>query len=292
MGGYGSGRSGGRLTTDNGLTLTLSKLFRDGVFRPGSVGLSRMDEHDNRRADRLDQLRNPSWPGIGARAAALHDHSMGRRAGASRITGSSSRRRHSPLAADGGGSSVRGRAGGRRNSTYRMAPSPSPRAKHTGSPIDRSANPPMTGLCGVLSSCGTSSGQRAASATMSPSLNGCAGQPTTVSSMKSSPPKRSWTPTYVLSSANSIAAWAANFAPLSSTSDQHGTPAVQMDEDSRRLMRGGESRSHRVLKGWALRHDGPLRLRLEGADAATAARRASPGGRRRPSGRRRGRKAR
>jgi hypothetical protein len=36
MGGYGSGRSGGRLTTDNGLTLTLSKLFRDGIFRPGS----------------------------------------------------------------------------------------------------------------------------------------------------------------------------------------------------------------------------------------------------------------
>jgi hypothetical protein len=37
MGGFGSGRSGGRLTTDNGLTLTLSKLFRDGLFRPGSA---------------------------------------------------------------------------------------------------------------------------------------------------------------------------------------------------------------------------------------------------------------
>jgi hypothetical protein len=37
MGGYGSGRSGGRPTTDNGLTLTLSKLFRDGLFRPGSA---------------------------------------------------------------------------------------------------------------------------------------------------------------------------------------------------------------------------------------------------------------
>jgi hypothetical protein len=35
MGGFGSGRSGGRLTTENGLTLTLSKLFRDGLFRPG-----------------------------------------------------------------------------------------------------------------------------------------------------------------------------------------------------------------------------------------------------------------
>ena len=37
MGGYGSGRSGGRPTTDNGLALTLSKLFRDGLFRPGSA---------------------------------------------------------------------------------------------------------------------------------------------------------------------------------------------------------------------------------------------------------------
>jgi hypothetical protein len=34
MGGYGSGRSGGRPTTDSGLTLTLSKLRRDGLFLP------------------------------------------------------------------------------------------------------------------------------------------------------------------------------------------------------------------------------------------------------------------
>ena len=38
MGGYGSGRTGGRPTTDNGLTLDLSKLRRDGLFRPGSAG--------------------------------------------------------------------------------------------------------------------------------------------------------------------------------------------------------------------------------------------------------------
>jgi hypothetical protein len=35
MGGYGSGRSGGRLTTENGLTLSLPKLMRDQLFRPG-----------------------------------------------------------------------------------------------------------------------------------------------------------------------------------------------------------------------------------------------------------------
>ncbi len=36
MGGYGSGRSGGRPTTEDGLTLSLSKLLRDKLFRPGS----------------------------------------------------------------------------------------------------------------------------------------------------------------------------------------------------------------------------------------------------------------
>jgi hypothetical protein len=38
MGGYGSGRSGGRPTTDNGLTLDLSKLRRDGLLRPRFAG--------------------------------------------------------------------------------------------------------------------------------------------------------------------------------------------------------------------------------------------------------------
>ena len=35
MGGYGSGRSGGRAMTEDGLTLSLPKLFRDRLFRPG-----------------------------------------------------------------------------------------------------------------------------------------------------------------------------------------------------------------------------------------------------------------
>ncbi len=35
MGGYGSGRSGGRPTTEDGLAMSLSKLFRDRLFRPG-----------------------------------------------------------------------------------------------------------------------------------------------------------------------------------------------------------------------------------------------------------------
>lgn len=36
MGGYGSGRSGGWLTIESGLTLNLSKLLRDGLFGPAS----------------------------------------------------------------------------------------------------------------------------------------------------------------------------------------------------------------------------------------------------------------
>ncbi len=37
MGGFGSGRSGGRPTTEDGLILSLSKLLRDKLFRPGSA---------------------------------------------------------------------------------------------------------------------------------------------------------------------------------------------------------------------------------------------------------------
>src|SRR5258708_35756255 len=37
MGGFGSGRSGGRPTTDSGLTLDLSNLMREQSFRPGAT---------------------------------------------------------------------------------------------------------------------------------------------------------------------------------------------------------------------------------------------------------------
>jgi hypothetical protein len=35
MGGIGSGNHGGKLTVEGGLTLTLGRLIRDGLFRPG-----------------------------------------------------------------------------------------------------------------------------------------------------------------------------------------------------------------------------------------------------------------
>jgi hypothetical protein len=36
MGGYGSGRSGGRPTVEDGLTLNLPRLFKDGWLKPGA----------------------------------------------------------------------------------------------------------------------------------------------------------------------------------------------------------------------------------------------------------------
>jgi hypothetical protein len=55
--------------------------------------------------------------------------------------------------------------------------------------------------------CEASSGRTAASATMSPSRSRCAGQPTTGSSRKSSPPRKSSTRICWGSSRNSIAVW-------------------------------------------------------------------------------------
>jgi hypothetical protein len=48
MGGYGSGRRGGWLTTEDGLSMSLSKLLRDRLPARMRVGrLARMDRHDD-----------------------------------------------------------------------------------------------------------------------------------------------------------------------------------------------------------------------------------------------------
>ena len=56
MGGYGSGRSGGRPTTDNGLTLTLSKLLRDGLFRPGCAWGGSLVWTNTRTGERIGSI--------------------------------------------------------------------------------------------------------------------------------------------------------------------------------------------------------------------------------------------
>jgi hypothetical protein len=56
MGGYGSGRSGGRPTTDSGLTLTLSKLLRDKLFRPGSACYSSLIWTNTSTGERIGSI--------------------------------------------------------------------------------------------------------------------------------------------------------------------------------------------------------------------------------------------
>jgi len=48
MGGYGSGKSGGRPTVEDGLTLDLRRLFKSGCVRPGSLtfGTFQLEEND------------------------------------------------------------------------------------------------------------------------------------------------------------------------------------------------------------------------------------------------------
>jgi len=80
MGGHGSGRSGGRPTTDNGLTLTLSKLFRDKLFRPGSACYNPMHSWPMHQALRCHAKSKRS--GLQCRAPAVRGHSICRMHGA------------------------------------------------------------------------------------------------------------------------------------------------------------------------------------------------------------------
>jgi hypothetical protein len=192
MGGFGSGRSGGRATTGDGLTLSLSKLFRERLFRPGCEWGGSLVWTNTTTGERVGS--------IGYEAHLCHEFGRvrlkytttrwnGERRESDYWIQLETRPNHS--AADGGGSSAHGREGGPPNSTSRTVPSPLHREKATGSPIARSGKPPATAPCGVLSSCGASSDRMAALATISPNRNGCAGRPTTVGSKKSLPPKRS-----------------------------------------------------------------------------------------------------
>ena len=82
MGGYGSGRSGGRATTESGLVLSLPKLIsRRALSARMRMGrLDRLDEHDDWRAGRLDRLRGAPRRRNGAGPAQIHDNELsGRR---------------------------------------------------------------------------------------------------------------------------------------------------------------------------------------------------------------------
>ena len=79
MGGYGSGRSGGRPTTENGLTLSLSKLMRDRLFRPGCAWGGSIVWTNTATGEQVGSIGYEAHLGqeFGPRPTALHDHPMG-----------------------------------------------------------------------------------------------------------------------------------------------------------------------------------------------------------------------
>jgi hypothetical protein len=57
MGGYGSGRSGGWPTTEDGLTLSLPKLMADRLFRPGCLWGGSLVWKDTSTREQVASLR-------------------------------------------------------------------------------------------------------------------------------------------------------------------------------------------------------------------------------------------
>ena len=154
MGGYGSGRYGGRPTTDSGLTLSLPKLMRDRLLRPDCAWGGSLVWTNLNTGERVGSIG--------------YEAHLGQDAGRMRLKYTTTRyggeKRESdywiqlettpqPFGAVGGGSSAPGRAGGRRTSICRTAPSPSRPAKPTASPIALSAKPLTIALCGARSNC-------------------------------------------------------------------------------------------------------------------------------------------
>ena len=204
MGGYGSGRSTGRPTTESGLTLTLSKLLRDKLFRPGCVGAGSLIWTNTSTGERIGSIGYEAHLGEENGRVRLH-YTTTRRDGEKRDSDCWIQLETTPQP-----------FGGRR--WWFTCPWTGVRAaklhlpegaltfasrQGTGSRTNANANPAIIGLCGVLSSCVASSGGQAQLKTTFPSRNGCARQPTTASARKSSPPRRSWKPTRRISTASS-----------------------------------------------------------------------------------------
>jgi hypothetical protein len=180
MGGYGSGRSGGRETTDSGLTLILSKLLRDQIFRPGCAWAGSLIWTNTSTDERIGSIG--------------YEAHLGQESGRMRLKYTTTRwdgeRRESdywielettsqPFGGDVGGSSAHAREGGWQSSTCPMAPSPSHRAKPTVSHIAHSAKRLTIEPCVAPSSCRASSGRIVALEITFPSRSGCAGKLTT-----------------------------------------------------------------------------------------------------------------
>ena len=231
MGGYGSGRTGGRPTTESGLTLTLSKLLRDKLFRPGSACYSstHMDGHLDRRAYRLDRLRSASWAGPSAGAAKVHDDPMGRGEARIETTGSSSRQTptfrraavvvHMPADRR----PCERTLPAYRRLHFRVTPGLPARIRLPARIARDRASRRAFKLRGKL-------GGRAALATSSPNRSGCVGQPTNASSRRSSPLRKSLRLTWARLSTSSSTAWRVD---LLSTVERYGIPPFVLPSNGR-----------------------------------------------------------
>lgn len=72
MGGYGSGRYGGRPTVEDGLTLDLAKLLRDRLFRPGQVCGGSLIWTNTRTGERVGSIGYQAHLGAERGRARLH----------------------------------------------------------------------------------------------------------------------------------------------------------------------------------------------------------------------------
>jgi hypothetical protein len=179
MGGYGSGRSGGWLTTESGLTLNLSKLLRDGLVGPVSFRAGSIVWTNTSTGEQAGSIGYEANLGQESGRVRLNTRQPdGTESAASPITGSSSTQRLNLSAAGDGGSSAPSdrRTGGetlpaQRRIHFRVAPG---LPAHICLPTRTC---PLPGFAPRFQAPGQARRGRAASATTSENPSGCACEP-------------------------------------------------------------------------------------------------------------------
>lgn len=179
MGGYNSGRHGGRPTTDAGLTLWLDKLLKDRLFRPGQNLTGFIVWTNTRTGERVGS--------IGYQAH------LGDEGGRVRLEYTTTRWDGEKQASDywieltttpqpfGGRRwwfpSALAHGSGSASFICRPEPQPLPQDKRTGSATTPNAPRPLTARSTGLLNCGVDWEQRAALATTFQNPKACAGRP-------------------------------------------------------------------------------------------------------------------
>ena len=191
MGGYGSGRSGGRPTVEHGLTLDLYRLLRLKAIAPGqSLGGSIVWIRVGTGERTASVGYEARLTGDSGRIRLHYARSYGGES-EPRITGSHWRQRRNRSEDGAGGFDARERMTWSANFTCRAAPARSPRGAPIGSAIFVSARRRVIAPCPGPSRCGTKSAARAGSATTFQSRRVCTTVHTKSLWRKSLKPKRS-----------------------------------------------------------------------------------------------------